>query len=144
MIILSPDIKGMSMSESWKINLLYDMAENQGLEFFAIVSGQPKDIEEWRDLSSGQYQIFTAEDTSIKELVRGNPAIVYLENGKLIWKTALSSVILDDDDDIEDDFKTYPIGMSMTGEQALAYLSIILVAFLAALVFVSHLLPIRR
>ncbi|MCM1490781.1 MAG: hypothetical protein NC095_08145 [Muribaculum sp.] len=144
LILLSPDIKNMSLAENWKINMLYDLAENRGMEFFAIVSGHTDDIEDWRDLSSGQYQIFTAEDTSIKELVRGNPALVYLENGKLIWKTALSAVILDDDDELRDDVRTYPIGMSMTGQQAFAYLTIILMSLLAALTLASHLLPIRK
>lgn len=153
LILLSPDISRMSMAESWKINRLYDMAKNDGVEFLAVVSGQPEDIEEWLDLTSGQYPIYTAQDTSIKELVRGNPALVFLQNGKIVWKSALSAILLNDSDasDISDTydasdfptniFQTFPVGRNMSGSEVLAYLSIILLSFLAFIALSSHLIP---
>lgn len=132
LILLVPDISQLSMATSWKINKLYDLSKQEGAEFFAVVAGSPKDIEEWRDLSSGQYPIYTADDTSIKELARGNPALVGLENGKIKWKSSLSALRLNDDDN-NSEITTYPIGMTMTGQQALLNLSLILLAFLAFL-----------
>lgn len=164
LILLIPDINTLSMAESWKINTLYDVSVANGLGFFAVASGDPVDIEEWRDLSSGQYPVYTAEDTSIKELVRGNPGLVYLQDGVIIWKTALSSIVLSDpanglasenmvvadvdSDEVLDSldpedpattFRTYPIGIGMSGPQALTCLSIILIGFLAILAFLPHL-----
>lgn len=133
MMLLVPDINSLSMAESWKINKLYDMATADDMEFFAVVAGSPAAIEQWRDLSSGQYPIYTAEDTSIKELARGNPSFVGLEDGVIIWKTALSALRLDDEGDSSDDIRTSPIGMSTTGVQALWMLSIALLSLLAAL-----------
>lgn len=148
LILFVPDIRTLSMADSWKINTLYDVSVANGHGFFAVASGDPVDIEEWRDLSSGQYPVYTAEDTSIKELVRGNPGLVYLQDGVIRWKTALSSIVLSDnyenDDNDEDDgnastFRTYPIGIGMSGPQALTCLSIILIGFLAILVFLPYL-----
>ncbi|MDE6017426.1 MAG: DoxX family protein [Muribaculaceae bacterium] len=134
LILLVPDIKELSMATSWKINKLYDMAQAHDSEFLAIVAGSKKDIEEWRDLSSGQYPIYTADDTSIKELARGNPALVSLENGEIKWKSALSALRLDDEENEDNvEISTSPVGMSMTGQEALLYLSIILISFLAIL-----------
>ena len=136
LILLVPDISGLSMATSWKINRLYDMSQADNTEFFAVVAGSPKAIEEWQDLSSGQYPIYTAEDTSIKELARGNPALVSLDNGRIIWKSALSALRLDDDsDDME--ITTSPIGQGMTGEEALLDLSLIFLSFLGALALLS-------
>lgn len=154
LILFIPDIKTLSMADSWKINAIYDMAVSNGQGFFAVASGDPADIEQWSDLSSGQYPVYTAEDTSIKELVRGNPGLVYLQGGIINWKTALSSIILYDPADdidnvnnIENDgieysihtLKTYPIGIGMSGPQALTCLSIILIGFLAILAFIPYL-----
>lgn len=161
LILLSPDIKGMSMAESWKINRLYDIAMENGVQFFAIASGSAADIENWRDLSSGQYPIYTAEDTAIKELVRGNPALVSLKDGKIVWKSALSAIVMTDNPadtdtlssdttaDPDNQISTFPIGMAMSGSRALECLTIILVAFLgmialASHIYVSHVAPCGR
>ncbi len=154
LIIFTPDIKNLSMATSWKINRLYDIANEVGVDFFAVVSGSPEDIRQWRDRSSGQYPIYTAEDTSIKELVRGNPAIVYLESGRIAWKTALSALEISDEDVLPDEevvpgskienesrasLKTWPIGTGMTGHQALECLSIILIGFLSLIALATKL-----
>ncbi|MDE5795391.1 MAG: hypothetical protein K2I08_11805, partial [Muribaculaceae bacterium] len=85
-----------------------------------------------------QYQIYTAEDTSIKELVRGNPALVSLEEGVIKWKSSLSALKLNDDDD-SGEIATYPIGLSMSGKEAMTDLSLILVSVLAFLWLISTL-----
>lgn len=138
-ILLVPDINSLSMATSWKINRLYDMAKTDNTEFFAVVAGSPDAIEEWRDLSSGQYPIYTAEDTSIKELARGNPALVGLKDGRIIWKSALSALRLDDEDDENVDISTRPVGMEMSGGEALTYLSLILLSLLGILILLSQL-----
>lgn len=135
LILLVPDIESLSMATSWKINKLYDMAKADNTEFFAVVAGSQESIEEWKDLSSGQYPIYTAEDTSIKELARGNPSLVSLENGVIKWKSALSGLGLNDDDSME--IRTYPIAMNKTGGEVLLELSLILLSLLAVLVAAS-------
>lgn len=137
LMLLVPDIQSLSMATSWKINRLYDMSKNDDTEFFAVVAGSPDAIEEWRDLSSGQYPIYTAEDTSIKELARGNPSLVSLENGRIKWKSALSALLLNDEEDDEVEISTSPVGMGMTGGEALLDLSLILMSLLGALMLLS-------
>ncbi|MDE5839476.1 MAG: hypothetical protein K2H49_01005 [Muribaculaceae bacterium] len=137
MILLVPDISELSMATSWKINKLYDMSRASDSEFFAVVAGSAKEIDEWRDFSSGQYPIYTADDTSIKELARGNPALVSLEKGKIKWKSSLSALRLNDDDSDDSEISTSPVGVTMTGKQALINLSLLLLAFLAILCIFS-------
>lgn len=139
LLLLIPDISTLSMATSWKINRLYDMAKASGAEFFAVAAGSVKDIARWRDLSSGQYPIYTADDTSIKELARGNPAIVSLDGGKIIWKAALSALLIDEDEN-SDRFETSIIGISMSGTQSFVAVTIILVNYLAILAILSYIL----
>ncbi|MDE5998427.1 MAG: DoxX family protein, partial [Muribaculaceae bacterium] len=144
LILLVPDISDLSMASSWKINRLYDMAKSHDTEFFAVVAGSSESIDEWRDLSSGQYQIYTAEDTSIKELVRGNPALVSLEDGVIKWKSALSALTLNDEDDASVEIATYPISITVSGREALTDLSLILVSLLGFLCLISILTIFSR
>lgn len=150
LILFVPDITQLSMASSWKINRLYDIAENHGVEFFAVASGQPEDIDRWRDLSSGQYPIYTAQDTSIKELVRGNPGLVSIRNGRIAWKTSLSAIDMADEAEVvagngpADEITTFPFGTEISGPQILESLSIILAAFLFCLAALSHFPRIRR
>ncbi|MDE7419310.1 MAG: DoxX family protein [Muribaculaceae bacterium] len=139
LMLLVPDINSLSMATSWKINRLYDMAKAHDTEFFAVAAGSPDAIEEWRDLSSGQYQIYSAEDTSIKELARGNPALVSLEDGVIKWKSSLSALRLNDDNDDSAEMATYPIGLTMSGREAMLDLCLMLVSVLAFLCLMSTL-----
>lgn len=142
-LLLIPDISTLSMAASWKINRLYDMAKSSDTELFAVAAGSVEDIARWRDLSSGQYPIYTSDDTSIKELARGNPAIVSLDGGKVIWKTALSALLIDDDEK-SDRFETSLVGISMSGRQAFAAVTVILVDILVSLGLLSFLFTIFR
>ncbi|MDE6741676.1 MAG: DoxX family protein, partial [Muribaculaceae bacterium] len=139
LMLLVPDITDLSMATSWKINRLYDMSQKDNTEFFAVVAGSPEAIDEWRDLSSGQYPIYTAEDTSIKELARGNPALVSLEEGRIKWKSALSALLLDDENEDNPEISTSPVGRGMTGEEALWNLSLMLISLLGALMLITFL-----
>ncbi|MDE6553331.1 MAG: DoxX family protein [Muribaculaceae bacterium] len=139
MILLVPDINTLSMATSWKINKLYDMSRKDDTEFFAVVAGSPEAIEDWRDLSSGQYAIYTAEDTSIKELVRGNPSLVVLDKGVIKWKSTLSALQLDDEAENDEQITTWPIGTGMTGEEALLDLSLIFLSLMGVLILLSQL-----
>lgn len=142
LILFIPDINGLSMASGWKVNALHDMARNEGMEFFAVAAGSPSQIERWRDLSSGQYPIYTSEDTSIKELVRGNPALVATEGGKIIWKSALSGLRMEDGVRSLSLFDITAGGAS--GAHRLLALSAILVSFLGALSLASFLRPKQK
>ena len=62
----------------------------------AVVAGTPEEVDEWVDLAIPEYEIYTSDDTSIKEVARGNPAVVFLRDGNVIWKRTLSSVDVED------------------------------------------------
>ena len=91
-IAIIPKLSDVSVAVSWKLNELYDNARRHDVEMIAVTSATPMDIDEWRDLTLADYPIYTAEDTQLKEIARGNPAIVYLKTGKIEWKTALTAI----------------------------------------------------
>lgn len=96
LLVMIPDLAQVSPATTWKLNSLYEWSVKHSVRMVGIVSGSLSDIEEWEDLSMASYPIYTADDTQIKEVVRGNPGIVYLEAGKIIWKSTLSAISIDD------------------------------------------------
>lgn len=95
LLLLIPDLASVSPATTWKINALYDLCVAKGVTMMAVEAAPYDLIKEWVDLSMPEYAIYTAEDTAIKEVARGNPSVVRLENGKIKWKTTLSSIDID-------------------------------------------------
>lgn len=95
-LLLMPDLKNVSMAETWKINSLYQWAIDNGIDMVGIVSGSREEIENWEDISLSSYPIYTADDTQIKTLARGNPAVVILNDGIINWKSTLKAMVTED------------------------------------------------
>lgn len=107
-IVMMPELRNVSPATTWKLNALYDLLENNDIKMIAIASGNSEDIDFWKDIAMPSYEIFLADDTLIKEIIRGNPAIVFLENGVIRGKTMLSAIdsdVLDNED--EDKIESY-------------------------------------
>lgn len=96
LLVMIPDLDKVSPSTTWRLNSLYEWSQKNNVSMIGVVSGSVPEIEEWEDLSMASYPIYTADDTHIKEVVRGNPGIVYLESGKIVWKSTLSAIRIDD------------------------------------------------
>lgn len=96
LLVMMPNLKEVSPATTWKLNSLYEWSIKNNVFMAAVVSGTPDEIDEWEDLSMASYPIFTADDTQIKEVVRGNPAVVYLVDGKIEWKSSLAAINIDD------------------------------------------------
>lgn len=96
LFLMIPDISGVSAATTWKINSLYSWAKKHNIDMSAIVSGSSDDVAQWEDISMPEYPIYTADDTSIKEVVRGNPGVVYVHDGRIAWKSTLGALDADD------------------------------------------------
>ena len=96
LIIMMPDLNEVSPATTWKLNSLYEWSVKNDVEMIAVVSGSPEEIDIWEDLSMASYPIYTADDTQIKSVVRGNPGVVYLIDGKIVWKSTLTAINIDD------------------------------------------------
>lgn len=73
-------------------NELYRYVEARDGNMYAFVAAEGDDLESWRQLALPEYPVFSVEDTSLKELVRGDAGLVYLHDGEIIWKRNLTSV----------------------------------------------------
>lgn len=96
LFILMPDLSSVSIASSYKINSLYAWSKKNDIQMSAVVAGSTEQIEAWKDLSMAEYPIYTSDDTVIKEVARGNPAVVYVDNDTIRWKNSLKMLQADD------------------------------------------------
>lgn len=91
-LVTIPDMRAVDLSYTYLLNELNDFISARGGSMVALVSGDDKAIDWWRDISMASYPIYSAEPTMIKELARGRAAIIYLSDGVVQWKRMLSSI----------------------------------------------------
>lgn len=141
-VLFMPSLGDLSIASSYKINSLYSWAKAHGVGMVAITGGQKQDVDRWEDISMSQYPVYLMDDTVIKMIVRGNPALVYIEDGRIRWKRALRSIPIDDFMDnsaLED-----PMSLAVDSMGILCKLSLMYVAILAVLVMLSFLPKIKH
>lgn len=99
LLLLIPEVDRADISYTYFINEINQYVASRGGEMIGLLATNQHGIEYWRDISMADYPIYSVEDTEVKELARGNIALVYLKDGKIQWKRTLSSV----DDQLFDD-----------------------------------------
>lgn len=136
LVLMMPELSKVSIAKSWAINSLYTWAGQNNVDMIAVVNGSSEEIARWKDLSLASYPIYTSDDTQIEEVVRGNPAVVYTENGVIVWKSTFRALMTDDflSPETSKDPKTF----SRDDRRMLVNLTLIYVAVLAFLILISY------
>ncbi|MCH5241883.1 MAG: DoxX family protein [Muribaculaceae bacterium] len=140
LVVMIPKVSMVSPATTWKLNSLYEWAQKNDVKMIGIVSGSTEEIEEWEDLSMASYPIYLADDTAIKEVVRGNPGIVYLDDDKIVWKTTLNAIDVDDflDPEVSGDASTFVIDNARFLKNSI-FIYLIVMAFLVLISFTPRL-----
>jgi len=92
LMVLIPDLTRVNKAYAFVLNDIYEECKKQDAQFCIVTSALTQEIDQWKDLTSPSYPIYTADDSEIKMLARGNPAVVYVDHGKIAWKRTFSSM----------------------------------------------------
>ena len=135
-ILFYSSLDEVSIASTYQINSLYAYCQQQGIDMISVAAATPEEIAEWEDLSMPSYDIYIAEDTSIKEVVRGNPAVVFLEDGVVKFKSSLRAIAIADF--MTEDTSTDPMSFAKDNKNILLKLSLIYLLSLLAIAVLSH------
>lgn len=135
LILMIPVLSEVTAAKTWKINSFYEWCRENDIEMLAAVGGNPYEIRRWKDISLAEYPIYTSDDTAIEEVVRGNPGIVYLEDGIIKWKSSLKAINIDDFQ--KEDISNNPMSFARDDRRILATLIWIFAGVTLLLVFLS-------
>lgn len=92
LLILLPEPERVSKSEAWKIEELTKQGAKAEIKVACILAGSDETLQIWKDILDQSVEVYKAEDTVMKMVARGNPAVVYVSNGKIIWKNAMRTL----------------------------------------------------
>lgn len=91
-LLLIPELNDIDVSSTYLVNEMNRYVESRGGRMTGVVGTDDEGLELWRDLSMASYDLFTAENTAIKEIARGNVSVVYMKDGIIRWKRSLDSI----------------------------------------------------
>ena len=91
-LLLFPDLPEVSAAHTYMLNELTDFAHNHATRVVGITSAIDSQIAQWADLSMAAYPMLIGDDSEIKMIARGNPAVVFLHGNTIQWKRTLGSI----------------------------------------------------
>ena len=133
LLLLVPDLPRVSMVNSYALNELNDAALVAEADVVGLTPATTDEIAHWKDVSMASYPIYNMDDSELKMLARGNPAVVYLEDGVIKWKRALTSL-----EDIEQPIELSEIGKDFDADSILSRLMFTFVLALLALLVLNR------
>lgn len=91
-LLVIPEPRRIDISYTYFLNDLKAWADTSQVRMAALIAGNRREMEFLSDISMASYDIYSAEDTKLKELVRGTMSIVELDSGVVKAKYTLSSI----------------------------------------------------
>ncbi len=133
--LIVPDPDMQFLSRIHLTNNLYRCAVDQGVEMIGIAGASGLSLERWTSLAKPLFPIYSASPTALKQLVRGDAALVYTENGIVKWKRSLASLDSDFGEGVNQDDKLRDIKPVDNGHWHLILLSLYLGSLLVIYLF---------
>lgn len=133
-ILVFSDMTDIDITYTYLINVLDDFARKHNVDIIGVTGASESDIEDWNDMSMATYPIYSADDTELKVLARGNPSVVYLKDGVIVWKRTLQSInVTRIEDAVKDNKDLIWIASDYDGDARLQMFS---VAYLSIMVLI--------
>lgn len=132
-LLLFPDLPHVGVVNSFALNELNDAALVSQADVIGLTPANAEEIEHWKDISMASYPIYNMDDSELKMIARGNPAVVYLEDGVIKWKRTLSSL-----DSEDQPMELSEMGKSYDADSILTNLVLAYLAAMLALVIINR------
>ena len=71
---------------------LYDFSQENGYGFYCLTSSSEQAIENWKEMTGAEYPFCLADAVVLKTIVRSNPGLILLHDGKIVGKWASAAL----------------------------------------------------
>lgn len=93
LLIVVPEPGIDFLSQAHLANRLAERAAAEGVDVYGIAGALGASLDRWVELVRPLFPVYSAEDTSLKQLVRGDAGAVFVDSvGTIMWKRTLMSV----------------------------------------------------
>ena len=138
-LLLFPDMPQVGVVNSYTLNELNDAALVAEADVVGLTPSTPEEIEQWKDVSMSSYPIYSMDDSELKMVARGNPAVVYLKDGVIQWKRTLSSL-----EGVEQPIELDEMGKDYDTDAILSRLMLYFIIAMLALLFINRTYPVMK
>lgn len=95
MLVIVPEPGVHYLRRQRQVNELARIVERDGGSVIGLAGISGKALSDWTSLVLPDFDFYSADDTTLKALVRGDAAIVMLHNGRIVWKRSVPSLRTD-------------------------------------------------
>ena len=85
-LLVAPLLEEADQSRLDLINEAYDYSLAYGYGFYCITASDSVAQEYWREHTGAEYDIYRGDERALKTVVRSNPGLVLLKDGKIVHK----------------------------------------------------------
>jgi len=85
-LLVAPDLTTADEGCAGSINMIYDYALQKGYGFFCLTASDAEAQSHWTDYTGAEYRYYTADERTLKTMVRANPGLILLKDGKVVEK----------------------------------------------------------
>lgn len=85
-LLVAPHLEQADDSRLDEINQMYEYCLDNNYPFYGLTASGEKAIAKWRDLTGAEYTFCHTDDITLKTMIRSNPGLLLLKDGKVIRK----------------------------------------------------------
>ena len=85
-LLISPKLEKASDKHIDEINNIYDYSVEHNMPFYCVTSSTNDNIKVWINNTGAEYPFLTADDVTLKTIIRANPGLVLLKSGTILKK----------------------------------------------------------
>ena len=85
-LLVSPHLENADDSNFGDIDFLYEYCQSQQIPFYGLTASGTKAIRHWQDITGAEYPFCNVDATTLKTMIRSNPGVLLLKDGKVIRK----------------------------------------------------------
>lgn len=86
LLFVAPDLATADQGCTGDINLLYEEASAKGINVVFATGSDQKEMQQWTDHTGAEYPYYFADPTALRTIVRANPGLVLIINGRVAEK----------------------------------------------------------
>ncbi|MCI1684555.1 MAG: triose-phosphate isomerase [Prevotella sp.] len=85
-LLIAPYLEQADDEDFGPINILYEYAQSHDYPFYCLTASNDRGIKRWIDLTGAEYPFCTTDGTTLKTIIRSNPGLILLKDGRVIRK----------------------------------------------------------
>ena len=85
-LLISPHLEKADDGKIDEINHIYDYSVENNIKFYCVTSSTSENINAWINDTGAEYPFLTADDVTLKTIIRSNPGLVLLKSGTILTK----------------------------------------------------------